>query len=96
MRIALRTLGVVAALIFIGVVFIISVAVLDRQIDYDVSLHNVSIPKFQAMDLDYEQNNTFEGTLPFAGGAIIDIDNDGTEEIFLGGGMNQPDELFRF
>src|SRR3989338_7646838 len=32
----------------------------------------------------------------FAGSALIDIDGDGIEEVFIGGGDNQLDGLFRF
>jgi hypothetical protein len=33
---------------------------------------------------------------PFSGGAAIDIDNDGSMEIFVGGGHNQPDALLTY
>jgi hypothetical protein len=35
-------------------------------------------------------------SLPFMASAVIDIDNDGVEELFLGGGYNQADAVFRF
>jgi len=34
--------------------------------------------------------------MPFAAGAIIDINNDGIEEVFFGGGINQQDAIFAF
>lgn len=57
----------------------------------------VAIPSFQKVGLDFEHR--FAGTdasLPFLGSALLDLDGDGLEEIFLGGGRDQPDGLYRF
>lgn len=37
-----------------------------------------------------------KGTHPFTGAAVIDIDGDGTYEIFVGGGEGQPDALLSY
>ena len=89
---------VMGMLILIVVIMaMVSVMMLrDARIDYDVSTEGVSIPTYTAMDINYDQSNHFTESLPFAGSAIIDIDNDGTEELFLGGGPGQNDGLFRF
>ena len=34
--------------------------------------------------------------LPFLGSAVIDVDNDDTEELFIGGGQNQEDKFFHY
>ena len=34
--------------------------------------------------------------LPFLGSAAFDADGDGIDELFLGGGLNQDDKLFRY
>lgn len=36
------------------------------------------------------------GSLPFMAGAVIDLDDDGRDEVFLGGGRGQADGLFRY
>ncbi len=54
---------------------------------------------FEPADLDH--TNTADitdktGSLPFMAGVVIDIDQDGHDEILLGGGRGQPDGLFRY
>ncbi len=84
-------------ILIVVIMAMVSVMMLrDARIDYDVSTEGVSIPTYTAMDINYDQSNHFTESLPFAGSAIIDIDNDGTEELFLGGGPGQNDGLFRF
>lgn len=68
----------------------------DGNIDYDVSTQGVDIPKFTAVDIPFDQAHDNVTTLPFAAGAVIDIDGDGIEELFLGGSRAQQDGLFRF
>ncbi len=68
----------------------------DRQDNYDVDLAGVEIPLFEASTIPFNQGNDFSVSLPFMASAIIDIDGDGTEELFLGGSNNTPDGLFKF
>jgi len=68
----------------------------DHQVDYDVSTENTAIPTFTEMDIPFEQKLDPSSSLPFVGSAVIDIDNDGQEELFLGGGPNQQDRFFSF
>lgn len=68
----------------------------DRQDDYDVSLEGVSIPTYQTHSLDFDQANDFSVSLPFMASAILDIDGDGVEELFLGGAQGQSDALFAY
>ena len=87
--------------IFLGLVVIVVLAVtvrstMDARIDYDVSIAGVSIPQYTAVDIPFDQENLFTTAHPFAAGAIIDIDNDGVEELFLGGGPGQSDALLRY
>ncbi|MFT7374121.1 MAG: hypothetical protein ACI9T9_002826 [Oleiphilaceae bacterium] len=69
---------------------------LDSNIDYDVSTEGVDIPTFIASDVPYDQTHDNSTTLPFAASAVIDIDGDGIEELFLGGSRSQADGLFRY
>ena len=68
----------------------------DRADDYDVSLDGVIIPQFDEQTIDFSPTYDKTRTLPFAGSAIIDVDNDGVEEVFFGGGMDQMDAFYRF
>jgi len=69
---------------------------MDARVDYDVSTAGVSIPKYDTVEIPFDQSNNFSTAHPFAAGAIIDIDGDGIEELFLGGGPGQQDALFRY
>ena len=78
------------------IVIVIIKFTLDKNIDYDVSTDGLTIPVFDSYFLDFEQQMNNAESLPFTASAVIDIDNDGTEELFLGGGPNQGDALFGF
>jgi len=90
------TILVVLLLVAVIIIMLITRSIFDRQIDYDVDLTGISIPLFQELDLPFINTNDGETALPFLASAIIDIDGDGHEELFLGGGHNQSDGLFRF
>jgi hypothetical protein len=90
------------ALLIVPVLFIAIIAIvagyfiLDRQDDYDVDLAGVEIPTYKESAILFNQGNDFSKSLPFLASAIIDVDNDGIEELFLGGSKNTPDGLFQF
>lgn len=69
---------------------------LDKRVPYDVSTANIVVPTFVETDLDFDQQLLDAESLPFTASAIIDIDADGVEELFIGGGPNQGDVLFAF
>lgn len=87
--------GVVAALVlaFAGMT---ARTTYDRQIDYDVDLKGTEVPKFTAVELPVVHQHSDATSLPFTGGAIIDVDGDGKDELFIGGGHQQPDTLYEF
>jgi len=60
----------------------------DHQIDYDVDLAGTEIPTFTEIELPQSQSHSDATSLPFTGGAAIDIDGDGVDELFIGGGQN--------
>ncbi len=68
----------------------------DRAIDTPVSSAGLVIPTFTHQVIDFVPNYDPTLTLPFSAGAIIDIDGDGVEELFLGGGIEQNDVFYRF
>ena len=51
--------------------------------------------QFQPIPLDFEVVWD-QSVHPFTGAAAIDIDGDGRDEVFIGGGLNQPDRLYRY
>lgn len=54
-----------------------------------------SIPTFTEVSVPFAHVHD-TGVLPFLASAVIDIDGDGIEEVFLGGGVDQQDGLLRF
>jgi hypothetical protein len=51
--------------------------------------------RFVEVDIGFE-HRWIHSVHPFLGAAVIDIDNDGRFEIFVGGGQDQPDALFAY
>ena len=82
---------IIALLIFVMVRFL-----LDSRIDYDVATDGVDIPTYATTEINWDQTHNNDTTLPFMASGVIDIDGDGTEELFLGGARDQADALFRF
>ncbi len=55
----------------------------DRAIDYDVDITGVDIPTFDEQTIDFVPSYDQTKTIPFTAGAVIDVDGDGVEELFL-------------
>jgi hypothetical protein len=51
---------------------------------------------FTPIALEHKQVMDLKKSLPFVGSAPIDIDGDGVDEIFFGGGNNQQDRFFKY
>ena len=68
----------------------------DRSNVYPVLNDGLSIPDFEQQSISYIPSYDGTKTLPFAAGAVIDIDNDGIEEVFFGGGIDQQDAIYSF
>lgn len=62
----------------------------------DYSVPESEIPVFSKAKLDW--NNKFDSkkSLPIIGSALIDINNDGVDELFLAGGITQEDALLSY
>ena len=86
----------ILALVVVLMLVLVARGLMDAKVDYDVSTTGVSIPKYTTVEIPFDQSNDFSTAHPFAGSAIIDIDNDGVEELFLGGGPGQSDALLRY
>ncbi len=70
--------------------------IMDRRDDYKVDISDIEIPTYTESSIKFHQGNDNTSSLPFMASAIIDVDNDGVEELFLGGSQNTPDGLFKF
>lgn len=68
----------------------------DRASPYDSNLKGLVLPQFDPMQIDFVPTYDGDASLPFTAGAIVDIDGDGVDEIFLGGGRNQQDAIFQY
>ena len=56
---------------------------------------HLQVQPFKELEVDFE-HQWDETTHPFFGGAIIDIEQDGKMEVFIGGGNNQNDILLSY
>lgn len=86
---------------FIGIIILIILLLIfllwkDTWNPYSHNIDNDLIPKFQKFELD--NGHTFDTltSLPVRGSMVIDIDNDGIEEIFLWWGAWQSDQIFAY
>lgn len=96
-RLLVRSILIFIGLIFVGLLLTIHwSATKDRATDYPVSLNGMTIPTFEQQSINFVPTFDKTRTLPFAAGAVVDIDNDGVEELFFGGGINQQDAFYQF
>ncbi len=95
-----KLLKTIAAFILLTIVIIVGgvywLAASDRADPYQASTEGLEIPQFEQQTIDFVPTYDKMKTLPFTAGAVIDIDNDGIEEVFFGGGINQQDRFYRF
>ncbi len=56
----------------------------------------IETPDFNQVSFPFKHEYDKEKSLPFLGSAIIDIDGDGTPEVFIGGGRLQADAILEF
>ena len=81
-------------LLLIGAVLTLSYMKSHGQ-PYSQDIDEALIPKFNQADLGF--THEFDSSsLPMIGSCIIDIDGDRVPELFLGGGKDQGDAIFRF
>jgi len=64
--------------------------------DCDFSVPDYLIPKFNEATIDFTHQFDFKHSLPVMGSCLVDIDNDGIDELFIGGGKTQQDALFKY
>ncbi len=89
----------IGLLIFVALAFaaVYFYAFSDTVNTYDgPSVDESLIPQFKELPLGFQHRFDKEQSLPLMGSCLIDIDKDGVDELFLGGGLGQQDALFRF
>ena len=86
-------LVIIVAILVVGLFWLTAS---DRAIDYEVDIDGTDIPTFSEQAIDFIPSYDNTKTIPFTASAIIDINGDGVEEIFLGGGINQADAFYQF
>ena len=89
------SLGLLLAIALLIVIVMVRFR-MDASIDYEVSTEGIEIPKFTTVEIPWLQEHDNSTTLPFMASAIIDVDGDGTEELFLGGARTQADAILAF
>ena len=85
-------------LLLLAVVMIVMIMIrfrMDAAVPYDVSTEGVTIPTYSEIEIDFLHNYVGKTSMQATGGAIFNLD-DGVEELFLCGGENQDDAIFRF
>lgn len=86
------TLGMILLMVMI-VAFMFGT---DGNDPYDNPVSEEMIPVFKVIPLDFTHAFNKDKSLPVTASCLIDVDNDGSDELFLGGGLDQQDELFTF
>ncbi|OAD45897.1 FG-GAP repeat domain-containing protein [Polaribacter atrinae] len=96
MKIIKRIAGIILTLIVLLVIIVAVKFSTDRNNPYNNAIADNLIPTFKEIPIDF--THQFNGTesLPVTASVLIDIDNDGVDELFLGGGYNQQDEIFSY
>lgn len=56
----------------------------------------LQIPSFEEVGIDFVHHWNKKANLAFSGGALVDVDGDGVQEVFVTGGMGQNDGLFQY
>lgn len=94
----MRRLLLLVLLIPVALVLIVLVRFrLDARDPYgEVDVDPARVPTFREIPFPFVHEHDAAESLPFTGSAVIDVDGDGTEEVFIGGGYHQQDGLFAF
>ncbi len=61
----------------------------------DYSVPGGEIPTFTKVDFNFK-NDFDDSTLPLMASALIDLENDGVDEVFVSGGLGQADAIYRY
>ena len=67
----------------------------DARIPYEVSTEGIAIPTYDEIVLPFAHNYVKPNQIQATGGATFNLD-DGAEELFIAGGQDQDDVIYRF
>ena len=62
----------------------------------EISTADIEVPEFKEVAFPFTHEYDKGKSLPFTGSGVIDIDGNGTYEVFVGGGYNQQDAILKF
>ncbi len=82
--------------LLLGIAVFIALKLIVRSIQGTGPETGTTDVRFREVALDHQQVGDLDASLPFMGLSAIDIDGDGVDEIFIGGGHGAEDALFRF
>lgn len=86
----MKKVCIIASITLIFTVVMLWAYFLDRKPQGNTNL------KFHQIDFPFEHEFDDSNSLPFMALAAVDINNDGIQEVFAGGGANQPDRIFYY
>lgn len=95
MKWVLRVLGALFVIIPVGALTVSYMKAYGDPYGH-ADLSGIHVPQFTAVDFPFSHEFDKNNSLPFLGSAIIDIDGDGTPEVFMGGGYAQSDMVLAF
>lgn len=94
MKSKLKFLPVIPVILIIGVLILSYIKA--NPSPYADIKPDTLVPEYEEVELNHTHKYDGSDYLPVMGSAIIDIDDDGKPEVFIGGGVDQDDSLFRF
>lgn len=87
----------VVALIIVALYFVYNHFEEDRSAKYDFPDYDASlIPEFEEVSVPFTNRYKGDKSLPTIASALIDVDGDGIDELFVGGGIEQEDALLKY
>lgn len=84
------------AIFVVFAAIVVGHSLLDGRVDMSVADEEIEKVEYSTIDVDFRHSYRKSRGVPYTAGAIIDVDNNGTEELFLGGGVLQADALLLF
>jgi len=62
----------------------------------DYSVPSEEIPTFTKVDFNFKNNFDAASSLPLMASALVDLEGDGVDEVFVSGGLGEQDAIFRY
>jgi len=91
----LRVFGILVVMVPIGAITMSYMKAYTDPYD-EADFSGIEVPQFSEIAFPFSHQHDENNSLPFLGSAIIDIDGDGTPEVFMAGGYSQQDMVLSF